>query len=52
MKVDNLFWKENTRGIRKKIGFKFVRINSDTDEVMIQIMKLVKHLLVSLKTDN
>ena len=41
--------------LEKNLGCKFIIINtSDAEEVMIQIMKLVKYkyLLVTLKTDN
>ena len=31
-KVENLYWKEKTRGIRKKLGCKFIRINTSDAE--------------------
>ena len=53
-KVENLYWKEKTRGIRKKLGCKFIRINTsdaergyDTDYEVSKIQTLV-----NLKTDN
>ena len=55
MKAESLFLEKKSRGIRKKVGCKFIRINaSDVKRVMIQIMKLVKYkyLLVNLKTKN
>ena len=31
-KVENLYWKEKTRGIRKKLGCNFIRINTSDAE--------------------
>ena len=50
-----LLQKKKQEILEKNLGCKFIIINtSDAEEVMIQIMKLVKYkyLLVTLKTDN